>query len=203
MTTPPPGPRTAVHPGVHPLIAARWSPRALDPGHEVSDDELSVLFDAATWAASRGNTQPARYLVGRRGTPTFAALLDVLRPRNQTWAAAASALAIGIAVTTIDDRPNPHAWYDLGQATAQLALQAVALDLVVHQMAGFSADAARATFALPSGHEPAVAIAIGALGPVEALPPDLRAKEKRPRTRLPLSDTVFTGTYGTPAFPCG
>ncbi len=192
MTTPP---------AVHPLIAARRSPRAFDPDAEVSDAQLSVLFEAARWAASRGNLQPARYLVGRRGTPTFTRLFDVLRPRNQSWAGASSALALGIAVTLDEDgRPFPHAWYDLGQATAQLTLQAVALDLVVHQMAGFSTEAARTGFALPTGHEPVVAIAIGVLGDPAALPEDLQAKETRPRTRRPLAETVFTDEYGTAAF---
>ena len=194
MTTPPPG--------LHPLIVARRSPRALDPSFEVSDAQLRLLFDAARWAASRGNLQPARYLVGRRGTPTFTRLFDVLRPRNKTWAGAASALALGIAVTADQDGlPFPHARYDLGQATAQLALQAVALGLVVHQMAGFSVEEARSGFALPDGHEPVVAIAIGAQGDPAALPADLQTKEARPRTRRPLAEMVFTGEYGSPAFP--
>ncbi|HEY0638471.1 MAG TPA: nitroreductase family protein [Pseudonocardiaceae bacterium] len=184
---------------MHPLIAARRSPRALDPAAEVSAAELLTLFDAARWAASRGNLQPARYLVGRRGDDTFARIHGVLRPRNRTWTAAASALALGIAVTVDEDgRPFPHAVYDLGQATAQLALQAVADGLVVHQMAGFDAAAARAEFAVPDGHEPIVAIAIGRLGDPAALPADLRERETRPRRRRPLAETVFTGRYGAP-----
>jgi nitroreductase len=186
---------------LHPLIRARRSPRALDPAAEVTVEQLRALFDAARWAASRGNLQPARYLVGRRGTPTFARIFDVLRPKNRTWTAAASALALGIAVTADEEgRPFPHARYDLGQATAQLALQAVAEGLVVHQMAGFDPDAARTEFAIPPDHDPVVAIAIGVPGPLDALPADLQAREVRPRTRRPLGDLVFTDEYGTPAF---
>lgn len=186
---------------LHPLIRARHSPRALDPTADVTDEQLVALFEAARWAASRGNLQPARYLVGRRGTPTFRRIFDVLRPKNRAWTAAASALALGIAVTAdADGRPFPHAVYDLGQATAQLALQAVAEGLVTHQMAGFDADAARAEFALPPGHQPVVAIAIGHPGPLDGLPPELQAKETRSRVRRPLADLVFTDTYGHPAF---
>jgi nitroreductase len=188
-------------PSQHPLITARRTRWALDPGHEVTDEQLRVLFDAGRWAASRGNLQPARFLVGRRGTDTFDALLDVLMPSNRVWAQAASALAMGMAVTTVDDRANRHAWYDLGQACGQLALQAVAMDLEVHQMAGFSAADARVRFGVPDDCDPVVAIAIGRPGPVDALPADLRAKQERPRTRLPLDQVVFTGRYGTPAFP--
>jgi nitroreductase len=188
-------------PRLHPLITARWSPRGLDPAATVSPAELRVLFEAASWAASSGNLQPYRYLLGRRGSTTFERILGVLKPRNQHWARAAAALALGIAVTADDSgRPMPYARYDLGQATAQLALQAVAGGLVVHQMAGFFPDAATAEFALPPYHEPAVAIAIGVLGTPDQLPDDLRSRETRPRHRRPLSETVFTDTYGTPAF---
>lgn len=188
--------------GVHPLIAGRWSPRGLDPAAEVSDDELLVLFEAARWAASAGNLQPARYLVGRRGSRTHERIFGVLKPSNQRWAGAAAALVLGIAVTADESgRAIPYARYDLGQASAQLALQAVAGGLVAHQMAGFLPDAARAEFALPQHHEPTVVVAIGRLGGTEGLPQDLRERELRPRTRRPLADTVFTGDYGSPAFP--
>jgi nitroreductase len=185
---------------VHPLIAARWSPRGLDASATVSDEQLRALFEAARWAASSGNLQPYRYLLGRRGSPTFDRIFGVLKPRNQRWAGAAAALALGIAVTADSGgRPIPYGVYDLGQATAQLALQAVALGLVVHQMAGFLPDAARREFALPAHHEPTVAVAIGVLGSPDGLPDDLRAREARPRSRRPLAETVFTGSYGVPA----
>src|SRR6202022_4830782 len=71
---------------LHPLIAQRWSPRALDPDAEARDAQLRALLEAGRWAASSGNTQPARYLVGRRGDSTFQRIFDVLRPGNQSWA---------------------------------------------------------------------------------------------------------------------
>lgn len=186
---------------VHPLIAARWSPRALDPDATIDEAVLRSLFEAARWAPSRGNLQPARFVLGRRGDRAFELLRDVLRPRNRAWAGHASALALGIAVTADDaGRPFPHARYDLGQAAATLALQAVAHGLVTHPMAGFEPAAARAAFALPPTHEPVVVIAIGVLGDASALPDDLRERERRPRTRRPLSATVFGATYGDPAF---
>jgi nitroreductase len=189
-------------PAIHPLIAARWSPRGLDPAAEVSDAQLLTLFEAARWAASSGNLQPARYLVGRRGSRTFERIFGVLKPRNQRWTSAAAALVLGVAVTADESgREIPYARYDLGQATAQLALQAVAEGLVVHQMAGFFPDSARTEFALPRYHEPTVAVAIGRLGSPDGLPEDLREREARPRVRRPLAQTVFTGEYGTPTFP--
>lgn len=187
---------------VHPLIAARWSARGLDPAATVSGGQLTALFEAARWAPSDGNLQPYRYLLGRRGSPTYERIFGVLKPRNQTWAGAAAALALGIAVTADEDgRPMPYARYDLGQASAQLALQAVAEGLVVHQMAGFLPDLARQEFGLPAHHEPVVAVAIGVLGTPDSLPPDLQARETRPRRRRPLSETVLSADYRTPALP--
>lgn len=199
----------SLHPGVdpapavplHPLIEARRSPRAFDPSADLDDATLRALFEAARWAPSSGNLQPALYLLGRRGDVTHARLLDVLKPRNRTWAAAASALALGVARTADDTgRPVPHAVYDLGQATAQLALQAVALDVAVHQMGGFDADAARTAFDLAPHLQPQVVVALGRPGRVEDLPPDLQERERAPRRRRPLAETVFAGSWGTPAF---
>jgi nitroreductase len=81
---------------IHPLLAARWSPRALDPDGVVTDEQLRAVLEAARWAPSNGNTQPARYLVGRRGDETYARLFDLLstrtrggrtRPRRWSWCA--------------------------------------------------------------------------------------------------------------------
>lgn len=187
---------------VHPLIAARWSARGLDPAATVSTAQLRVLFEAARWAASSGNLQPYRYVLGQRGTPTFERIFGVLKPSNQGWVTAAAALVLGVAVTADDrGRPLPYARYDLGQATAQLALQAVAEGLVAHQMAGFLPDQARQEFALPAYHEPTVVVAIGVLGSPDYLPDDLRERETRRRQRRPLTETVLTGDYQTPALP--
>ena len=40
---------------VHPLLAERWSPRGFDRAHEIGDEALSALLEAARWAPSAGN----------------------------------------------------------------------------------------------------------------------------------------------------
>src|SRR5436190_1249304 len=52
---------------VHPLLAERWSPRGFDRAHEIGDEALAALLEAARWAPSAGNSQPWRFLVTRRG----------------------------------------------------------------------------------------------------------------------------------------
>ena len=56
---------------IAPVLADRWSPRGFDKTHEISQDELLSIIEAARWAPSANNSQPARCIVARRGTPTF------------------------------------------------------------------------------------------------------------------------------------
>ncbi|WP_338601378.1 nitroreductase family protein [Saccharopolyspora sp. SCSIO 74807] len=186
---------------LHPLLASRWSPRALDPAFQLAEAQFTALFEAARWAPSWGNTQPARYLAGRRGEPTFDRIHGTLSRGNRGWAASAAALAIGLAQTVADDgEPLPYAAYGLGLASENLVLQAVAEGLVAHQMAGFDREAARAEFAVPGDFEPMVAIAVGAPGNADELPDRLQQKEQAPRTRKPLAELVFTDGWGSPRY---
>jgi nitroreductase len=179
-----------------PLIAARRSPRTFDPDFDLPVEVLRRLLEAARWAPSYGNTQPARFLVGLRGTASFGKLFDALNSGNQRWTHRASALLIGVAMTSNAKGALPFAEYGVGLAVENLVLQAVAEELVAHQMAGFSADAVRTSFGVPAEARPLVAIAVGALGTVDQLPEDLQARELLPRKRLPLTELAFTDTWG-------
>jgi nitroreductase len=185
---------------VHSLIAARWSPRALDPSGQVDDAALRAMLEAARWAPSSGNTQPARYLIGRRGDDTFARLFELLTPRNQGWAGAAAVLMLCCMVTTNEKGRLPVPEYGTGLASENLVLQAVAEGVVAHQMGGFDRAGAKAAFALPSDVEPLTVIAVGTPGSPELLDEDRRAKELAPRRRIPLSEMAFGGEWGKPAF---
>ncbi|WP_024875474.1 nitroreductase family protein [Saccharomonospora piscinae] len=185
---------------IHDLIASRWSPRALDSEAEVSAEQLRALLEAARWAPSFGNTQPARYVVGLRGDDTYKRILDSLTEGNQLWAHRAGALLLGCAVTSNEKGTVPYAEYGLGLASENLVLQAVAEGLVARQMAGFDRQAARQAFDLPDAVEPLVAIAVG----VRATPETLgRAgdveRENATRVRVPLSEFALRG-WGNPAF---
>ncbi|MCG3749977.1 MULTISPECIES: nitroreductase family protein [Amycolatopsis] len=185
---------------VAPAIAERWSPRAYDETAEITGAQLTALLEAARWAPSFGNTQPARYLVGRRGDPVFPRILATLNSGNQAWAFRASALLIGVTVTTNEKGEVPYADYGLGLATENLVLQAVELGLIAHQMAGFSADAVRAEFGLPDEAVARVAIAVGSPADPSVLDDPRRIeRELAPRRRLPLAEFVFGDRWGSPA----
>lgn len=185
---------------VHPLIAARWSPRALDPDGKITDEQLRAVLEAARWAPSNGNTQPARFLVGRRGDETYERIFDLLSTRNKGWAHAATVLILTCAVTENKKGTIPMPLYGVGLAAENLVLQAVAEGLVAHQMGGFNKEGAKLVFSLPANVEPQVVIALGTLGSPELLDEERRAKEVAPRRRLPLSEIAFTGEWGTPIF---
>jgi nitroreductase len=183
---------------LHPLLAQRWSPRAMDPSAVVPDDVLRALLEAARWAASDGNSQPWRFVVGRRGDRVFEAIRGTLRPKNQ-WAASASVLVLGV-YDLGGDRPLTHSAYDLGQAVAHLSIQAIAEGVAVHQMGGFSVEGVQAALGVPEGFVPHVVVAIGMRGDPSVLPEELAAKETRPRRRRPLSETAFAA-WGEPFLP--
>ncbi|MET8468803.1 nitroreductase family protein [Streptomyces sp. NPDC006422] len=193
-------PRTATTAvAVHSLLAERWSPRSFDAARTLADDELTSLLEAARWAPSARNTQPWRFLLGRRGDTAYQRILDTLVPGNQVWAANSSLLVAAVAADRLEDgAPNPGAAYDTGLAVAQLALQAHALGLHAHQMGGFDAERLRASLGVPDGYRPLSVTAIGALAAPDLLPDKLRERETAARERRPLEETFFAEGWGTP-----
>lgn len=177
---------------LHPLLAERWSPRAFDQLHELTDRDVTALLEAARWAPSASNTQPWRFLVARRGTPEHAAVLGTLAAGNQAWAHAASALIVAGAQTVAPDgKPRPWALYDTGQAVAHLSVQAEHEQLAVHQIGGF--NAALLTELLDSDDvTPLVVLAVGRRDEPATLAEPLAARERAPRERLNIDALQVT-----------
>jgi nitroreductase len=76
-----------------------------------------------------------------------------------------------------------------------LLVEATALGLFVHQMAGFSVDKVREAYHVPEGFEPVAAIAIGYPAEPKILPETFRELETGPRKRKPISSFVFEGKW--------
>ncbi len=180
---------------LHPIIARRYSPRAFDPARPVESEVLLALLEAARWAPSSFNSQPWRFMVGQRGEATYARLLDALAEGNRAWAQHAPVLILTVAQEQGPRGPLRYAWHDVGLATAQLILQATALGLHAHPMAGFAKQAVRAAFAIPDEFAPVLVLAVGYL-PEAAGPAEAAA-----RTRLPLAEIAFQGQWGQPFTP--
>lgn len=184
---------------IHPLIRERWSPRAF--AHDaIDDDELGALLEAARWAPSCFNEQPWRFIVARpQNKAEFTTLLSCLLPANQEWAQHAGLLLLTVASLHFEhnQRPNRHAWHDVGLASAQLILQAQSMGLMAHVMAGFDEDKAREQYKIPEGFAPVTAMAIGYPGDLATLTGPQQERELAPRQRRPLQDMAYEGSWGT------
>jgi nitroreductase len=186
------------HYAINDLLRRRWSSRAFAET-PVQAETLGSLFEAARWSPSAGNGQPWSFIVAdkSRDAAGFARALAVLNESNQTWVQRAPILVFAVTRRIREDgKEHSRAQYDLGLAVKSLVLQAIDLGLNVRQMAGFNADAARDLFAIPEGHDPIVAIAIGYPGAVSDLAEGLREGEGTPRQRKPLESFVFGGQFG-------
>lgn len=180
-------------PGLDETILSRWSPRAFTD-RPVSASNMRKIFEAASWAASSYNEQPWRFLVGRKGDPTYSKIFESLATFNQAWAKNVPVLMLSVGKKTFtqNGNPNHYALHDTGAATANLALQATALGLHTHSMGGFNRDKIRAAFQVPEDYEIGAVTAIGYLGNVDILPDSLKAAETSPRKRKPLVEFVFS-----------
>ncbi len=185
------------HP-VAPEFLARWSPRSFT-GREVTEAEVMSLLEAARWAPSASNHQPWRFVWARRGEDGFAAIHETLASGNQVWAGKAGALFVVASKDMVTNRDgaevaNRTAGFDTGSAWVSLALQAQSMGLVAHAMGGFDKDKLSVAVGLPEGHTLHCVVAVGERGPAEALPEDLRAREK-PSGRKPVQEIAAHGQF--------
>jgi nitroreductase len=185
--------------GVLPAILERWSARSF-ADREVAPADLARVFEAARWAASSGNQQPWRFLVGVRHSVTHEKIASVLLDFNKIWAPTAPVLILGVTNSLGDNgSPNAYALFDLGAACSYLTLEAAALGMTSHQMAGYDHKAARQTLEVPENCSLGSVIALGYQGEPAALANEkLIAREIAPRERKPLSEIVFS-VWGQPA----
>ena len=193
-------PAPVEHP-VHELIRERWSPRAFLP-KPVEKAKLLSLLEAARWAPSSSNEQPWFFLVATADEPVeFAKMLGCLVEGNQVWAKAAPALLISVAKKTFDHngKPNRCALHDVGLASENMVIEAVAQGLAMHGMAGIEQEKVREVYGLPENCEAIAAWALGYGGEPDELAGPLKERELAPRERKGLAEFVFTGKWGVAA----
>ena len=186
--------RAAAH-DVNDLFLRRWSPRAMS-GEAVGEAELARLYEAARWAPSSYNEQPWRFLSARRGSPAWDTFFGLLVEGNKAWCTGAGALLLLASKRTfsMDGSANPVHVFDAGAAWQNLALQGAEMGLVIHAMAGFDGDRARAELSIPDDYSVCCMIAVGRPGDTGSLPENLRAMES-PSGRKPVGEIAFEGAF--------
>lgn len=183
--------RNATSVPLAPLLADRWSPRGFATDHELSDDELTSLLEAARWAPSCNNQQPWRLALARRGTPLFDDIAATLMDFNRAWMPRVSALIVLVAETERDGKPLAYAEYDTGQAAAHLSIQAAHLGLWSHQVAGFEKDQVSERFGLAAHQLPLTIIGVGLHSDAEDVPERARERDASPRERRALEQILL------------
>ena len=178
--------------GVEEIFLRRWSPRAF-ADKDVSNEDLKKIFEAARWAASSFNEQPWRFFLGRRGDGTYQKIFDALVEFNQGWAKSAPVLILSVASNKFaqNGQSNQYSLHDTGAATGYLSLQATALGLHTHSMAGFDHSKARKAFVVSADYDIGAVTALGYLGDPATLHDQLRTNELSPRQRKTVSEIVL------------
>ncbi|MFO7689911.1 MAG: nitroreductase family protein [Cryobacterium sp.] len=178
-------------------LAERWSPRGYSATAVIDEDTLTTVLEAARWAPSASNMQPARFIVARRGSANFALIAEALMGFNREWADTASVLIANVTQLNVpgqvgvEPKENPWARYDLGQAVAHLSVQAQHEGLHTHQLGGFDGAAIAAAFGLDADQSVVSVTALGVLGDLDDLTPELREREIAPRVRKPLTELLL------------
>lgn len=195
-------PATTVAP-IHELMQRRWSTRAFDASRPVSRTEILSMLEAARWSPSCNGVEPWRFIVCDRTTDaaSFDKAFDCLSAGNKLWVKNAPVLILAVASsdTLSGGRPNRFSQYDTGMAMMSLCLQAVALGLAAHQMAGYDVEKARAAFDVPADCMPMAMVAVGKQAEPDVLDDETKAKELAPRVRKPLGERFFEGGWGQAA----
>src|SRR5881296_2542452 len=180
------------------ILKRRWSPRAFSD-RMVESEKLLSLFEAARWAPSSFNEQPWFFIVAtKQKLEEHARLLSCLVEKNQQWARLAPALMVSVAKLKFEKtgKPNRHAFHDVGLAMGNMLVEATALGLFVHQMAGFSPEKVREIYGVPEEFEPVAAIAVGYGLAKDELPEPFRNFDLGARSRKPVGNFVFEARWG-------
>ncbi len=179
----------------------RWSSRAFSS--EPLPEELSAaLFEAARWAPSASNAQPALFLYADRD-PELSRYRALVKDNNRRWADRAPLLAFVFARREHQGGTNRTAAFDAGAAWMSLALQAHRLGLIARAMGGIHRDRVHEALGVPEQRfDIMCGVAVGRPGDPGALAPDLIERE-RPSVRRPLAEVALRGSYREPSTPIG
>lgn len=185
---------------IHDLLVRRWSPRAF-ADRLVEPEKFRSLMEAVRWSPSSSNEQPWSFLVATKDNPEqFQKMLGCLMEGNRRWVKDAPLLMISVVAKNFarTGKPNHHARHDLGLSVSLMTVQAMSMDLFVHQMAGIEPETARAAYGIPDDHEAVTGIVVGYLGDPATLPEDLHKRELTPSTRKEQPAYVFADQWGQP-----
>ena len=178
-------------------IKRRWSPLAFS-SEPIESEKITTLFEALRWTQSSRNEQPWRIIYATKENPKEFKTLSSLLEEGNEYASEAYLLLLASALPKYEykDKQNYTHQYDVGAAMHAMFLQAVALDLVAHQMEGFDKEAAHTKLGVPTEVVPMAMMAIGYPGDESKIDQEkLKKRYEQHRQRRPLAETVFKGKW--------
>jgi nitroreductase len=184
------------------IIQERWSPYSFS-STPVEKFKLKAMFEAAGHAPSCNNEQPWAFVFSTHDDKeVFNDYVEFLNDGNKVWAKNAYALVISMARTKFSHsgKPNRFAFHDTGMAVTNLLLQAMTLDVYVHQMGGYSVEKVKEYFKLGDEIEPVAMMAVGYIGDGSSLTPELLKRDETRRPRKSVNEFVFKNSLYNLAF---
>ncbi len=184
------------------IIKERWSPYSFSSA-PIEDFKMKAMFEAAGYAPSSNNEQPWLFVyTTHQNKKVFDDYIGFLADGNKVWAKCSYALVISMARKkfSYNGKLNRYAFHDTGMAVSNLLLQALAMDIYVHQMGGFSIDKVKEYFSLNEDIEPVAMMAVGYLGDGSCLTPELLSRDDQRRPRKSVNEFTFIDSVYNPAF---
>lgn len=177
------------------LLAHRWSPVAFTE-RALTQAEIHSLLEAARWAPSSFNEQPWRMIYATKEDGEKRIKLESLLTEGNAWAKAAPFLALFIAKKTFtrNGKPNRHHAHDCGSAMTSLFLQATAMGMQGHGMAGFDTEKAQEIYGMSDDYLPLTMIAVG-YHDGATTDPKLQEREASPRIRKTQGEWAMRGEW--------
>ena len=174
-----------------PSVAARRARRALSH-RPVEPEMIDTLFRAAHWAPSCSNNQPWRF-VAVNDPDALGAVKEHLT-RGNYWAGSCPLIIAVVSRSDLDcEIPDGRRYYQFGcgMAAMNLMIQATALGLIAHPIAGFKQAPIKDALGIPDSYELIVLIIVGHPGgDVSSLSEKHQAEEASERVRRPLNEVL-------------
>lgn len=172
------------------LLKYRHSGRSYDSQRKVTTEQIKMIVEAAKLAPSSYNEQPWTFLIADRHThpAAFEKVFKSLVPFNQGWVKEAPLLVVVAADRRSSKTPPDNHWaeYDTGAAAYGMMLEATALGLMAHQMAGFDPEVLKKEFNIPAHFKPLAVMAIGF---------EKENEKIEPKDRRPTEENFFFGEW--------
>ena len=180
---------------LHELIKKRESRRVIAPNRPVENEKIQSLLEAARWAPSCSNNQPWRFVVSQ--SDSLERVKECLS-RGNNWASNAPLIFTVASKPDLDCQITGRDYYPLGMGLAieNLLLQGIHMGLVMHPIAGFKEKLIKDVLIIPENYRVFALIIAGYPGSPDDVDETIHEKEKSPRIRKPLSETVFWEGWG-------